>query len=171
MTTIDRPMFHHQIVPRFSETDALGHINNTVLPVWFEEARADVFRLFNPSLRFETWNLILRKLEIEIERQIVHGSPVEIATGIEAIGNTSTTLLQVAEQGGHRVALCRAVLVHFDYGTQKPAPIPDAIRSELEQHRVDEASWVDRIYGVGADMWAAAGGGEAVIERERESWD
>ena len=129
-------MFRHQIAPRFSETDALGHINNTALPVWFEEARAEVFRLFNPSLRFETWNLILRKIEIEIARQIVHGEPVEIATGVEAIGNTSTTLVQVAEQGDYRVAVCRAVLVHFDYARQKPWPIPDAIRAELEPHRV-----------------------------------
>ena len=27
------------VSPRFAETDALGHINNTVIPVWFEQGR------------------------------------------------------------------------------------------------------------------------------------
>ena len=30
------------ITPRFSETDMLGHISNTTLPIWFEGARATV---------------------------------------------------------------------------------------------------------------------------------
>jgi AbrB family looped-hinge helix DNA binding protein len=31
-------------------------------------------------------------------------------------------------------------------------------------------SWTERSYGLGADMWRKAGGGAAVIERERKSW-
>jgi acyl-CoA thioesterase FadM len=29
-------MFKETIQPRFNETDALGHVNNTVLTKWFE---------------------------------------------------------------------------------------------------------------------------------------
>jgi len=39
-------MISETIKPRFLETDALGHINNTVVPGWFEGARDPVFRWF-----------------------------------------------------------------------------------------------------------------------------
>ncbi len=48
-------MFTETIQPRFSDTDALGHINNTMLPVWFEGARDPVFRLFSPDLTLSDW--------------------------------------------------------------------------------------------------------------------
>ena len=47
--------------PRFCETDALGHINNTVVPMWFETARGPVFEVFNPGQDLSKWNVILRK--------------------------------------------------------------------------------------------------------------
>ncbi len=50
-------MFTFQLTPRYSETDALGHITNTALPVWFEEARAPIFEIFMPGLGLEDWNL------------------------------------------------------------------------------------------------------------------
>lgn len=43
-------MFKEIIKPRFNETDALSHINNTVLTAWFEGARDPIFKLFTPDL-------------------------------------------------------------------------------------------------------------------------
>lgn len=37
-------MFKEIIQPRFNETDASGHINNTVLTAWFEGAH-DLFQI------------------------------------------------------------------------------------------------------------------------------
>ncbi len=48
-------MFTHKFSPSFTDTDALGHINNTRLPVWFERARNDLFRLFTPDLDPKKW--------------------------------------------------------------------------------------------------------------------
>lgn len=42
-------MLEMQIQPRFQETDALGHINNTVPAVWFESARDPCFASSLPS--------------------------------------------------------------------------------------------------------------------------
>lgn len=131
-------MFHYTLQPRFSETDGLGHINNAVLPVWLEEARTDIFRIFNPDLDFQGWNLILRKYEIEFLAQIRRDPEVDIETGIVHIGNTSCVVLQRVVQGGRPVALGKTVLVHFNYQSGQPAPIPEAARAELERHRVAE---------------------------------
>ena len=50
-------MFKEIIQPRFNETDALGHINNTVLTQWFEGARDPIFKLFTPDLNTKQWRL------------------------------------------------------------------------------------------------------------------
>jgi acyl-CoA thioester hydrolase len=131
-------MFMYYLQPRFSETDALGHINNSALPVWLEEARVDVFRIFNPSLQTATWNLILKKYDIEFLEQIWRTEPVEIQTSIEHIGNSSLTVLQRVRQAGKEVVRGRTVLVHFDYKTNRPAPIPEDIKKQLEEHREQE---------------------------------
>ena len=54
-------MWQEVITPRFSDTDALGHINNTVFAVWFEGARRDVFKIFTPELKY-----IMRCILVEI---------------------------------------------------------------------------------------------------------
>ena len=62
MNTDDR-MFSLTINPRFCDTDAMGHINNTVYPVWFLEGRESVLKIFNPNLATEEVSLVLAKLE------------------------------------------------------------------------------------------------------------
>jgi acyl-CoA thioester hydrolase len=131
-------MFTTEIQPRLSETDGLRHINNTVLPAWFEEAREGIFRIFNPTLGFDTWNLILKKFEIDIVKQITRDPIVVIESGIGHIGSSSFVTVQTARQNGDVVAVGKTVLIYFDYKTQQPAPIPDAIRPKLDEHRVAE---------------------------------
>jgi len=133
-------MFHFKVQPRFSETDGLGHINNTVLPVWFEEARTDLFRIFNPSLKLESWNLILKRYDIEFTAQMWRDDPVDIQTGIAKIGNTSLTVVQRAVQNGQTAAVGHTTLVHFDYRAGVPAAIPEDIREQLAEHRVEETA-------------------------------
>ncbi|WP_303286648.1 thioesterase family protein [Marinobacter sp. SS8-8] len=130
-------MFHLELEPRFSDTDALGHISNTSLPVWFEQARTPVFRIFHPTLEVETWPLIIARLEVDLMAQSYWHMPVKIRTGIGKIGNSSFHVVQEAWQNGKQIARGVAVLIHFDYKAEKALPIPDEIRSELSAHRMD----------------------------------
>ncbi|MFN2362094.1 MAG: acyl-CoA thioesterase [Marinobacter sp.] len=127
-------MFFYEVEPRFSDTDALGHINNTVYPVWFEQARTPVFRIFHPSLTPKGWPLILARMEIDLKAQCYWHTPVEVHTGIGTVGNSSFQVIQEAWQNGTVVARGVTVLIHFDYETQKSVPIPDAIRDRLAEH-------------------------------------
>ncbi|MBN8429735.1 MULTISPECIES: thioesterase family protein [Microbulbifer] len=127
-------MFTYQVEPRFSETDALGHINNTVVPVWFEQGRTPIFQLFNPELNLRQWNLILKKMEVDFVAQIYLYSPVEIRTTLSAVGNTSMTIHQEIWQNEKLVAQGDCVMVHFDYQKQTKAPIPDEVREKLIPH-------------------------------------
>ena len=129
-------MFTEILSPRFSETDALGHINNTILPNWFEKAREPVFRLFTPDLDLKKWRLIIARITVDFLVELNYGSDVEIRTGVIKIGNSSMTLGHEAWQNGECCAKGEAILIHYDYGQKKSVPIPDAIRETLKPHQV-----------------------------------
>lgn len=126
-------MFSMKIMPRFYETDALGHINNTVVSGWFETAREPVFRIFNPVLSLKDWNLILARVEIDYVAQIHYGDEITLLTGVEKIGSSSFVVAQEAWQKNIRVARGKAVQVYFNYVTQKPEALPAEFRRELEK--------------------------------------
>ncbi|MBW4933593.1 acyl-CoA thioesterase [Marinobacter sp. F4206] len=130
-------MFQLEIEPRFSDTDALGHISNTALPIWFEQARTPVFKIFHPSLDVKAWPLIIARLEIDLLAQSYWHMPVLIRTGIGKIGNSSFHVVQEAWQNGKPIARGTAVLIHFDYDSEKALPIPDPIREKLSEHLID----------------------------------
>lgn len=123
--------------PRFSETDALGHINNTVIPVWFESARDPVFRIFNASLDLNSWNLIIAKIEVNYSAQIQYQAQVEIRTSIKKVGNSSFTVYQQVFQADQCVAFGECIMVKFDYVTNKSAAITDEEKAELNKHLLE----------------------------------
>jgi acyl-CoA thioester hydrolase len=127
-------MFSKIIEPRFSETDTLGHINNTVLPVWFEFARTDLFALCHPAQTRDDWPLILARIDVEFLKQIYYGKQVRVDTYIESIGTKSFVVLQEVWQCEQLAARGRAVHVWFDYRQQSSCPLPDNIRKLLGGH-------------------------------------
>lgn len=128
-------MFTEAIIPRFSETDALGHINNTVVPTWLEQARTPVFRWFVPDLDPQKWCLIIAKIEVDFRHEIVYGQIVHIKTYVEEVGNSSFRVGQKVYQQDRLCAQGSSVLVHFDYASKKSKPIPAQIRQTMEAHR------------------------------------
>lgn len=130
-------MFYYEFQPRFSDTDALGHISNTTLPVWFEQARMPLFRIFHPTLDVKTWPLIIARVEVDFVAQSYWHLPVEVRTGVGKIGNSSFQAAQEAWQDGKLIARGKAVLIHFDYEAEKALPIPSDIRSQLTEHTVE----------------------------------
>ncbi len=125
------------ITPNFGDADPLRHINNCVLPVWFELARTPIFSLFHPSLDYDTWPLILARIQVDYISQMKWGTDVQIRTYIKKFGRSSFTVYQEAFQNDVLGAKGEAVLVHFDYETQKSSPIPAHVAKELEKHLVD----------------------------------
>lgn len=129
-------MFRKIIEVSSRDTDALGHVNNTVLPEWFEIARNPFYKIFNPEMNLNTkiWNIIMVHIEIDYINQIFFGMDVEIKTFVEEIGTTSCTVYQEAWQNNNMVARARVILVHYDFNKEEKIVIPDFIRTELEKH-------------------------------------
>jgi acyl-CoA thioester hydrolase len=127
-------MFTEIIEPRFSETDALGHINNTVIPNWFEKAREPLFRFFTPDLDPKNWQLIIARIEVDFKAEIFYMHEVTMKTWLEKLGNSSMIVVQQVWQNGNLCAEGRAVVIHFDWTSKKSKTIPDGIRNQLILH-------------------------------------
>nr|WP_298380939.1 thioesterase family protein [uncultured Halomonas sp.] len=127
-------MFTRQIEPAFYDTDALGHINNTRLPAWFEWARNDLFRLFTPDLDPRKWALIMARMEVEYHAELFYGEDIELRTWISRLGNSSFTVTQEAWQKGRPGARGNTVMVYYDHAAKRATPLPPEIRHELEKH-------------------------------------
>ena len=76
-------MWTNTLQPRFAETDALGHGNNTVIPVWFEDARTTNVELFCPGLDTDNWHLIIAKIDVEFIAEIYYGQAIKVSTAIK----------------------------------------------------------------------------------------
>lgn len=132
-------MFSEVIQPRFSETDALGHINNTVFAVWFEGARTAVFRIFTPELNLKQWPLIIARVTIDYHAQTQYGEPVEIRTFISRLGSSSFDVYQEAWQNGIKCATGTTVMVQFDYQQQQAVALTGQQKTALSAHLLSPA--------------------------------
>ena len=129
-------MFSTKVTPRFGDTDALGHINNIVIAIWFELARNDIFRIFDPELRIDksTFPLIMAHTDYDFTDQILYRYEIEIRTWIARIGTKSLTVYHEAWQEGRMCAKGNAVIVHYDFNTEKTTPIPEDKKKLLAKH-------------------------------------
>ncbi|QQK76587.1 acyl-CoA thioesterase [Salicibibacter cibarius] len=127
-------MYKTIIEPRVSETDGVGHINNTTLPVWLEAARNPIFKLFTPDDSFADWRMIILHTSIDYVSQIYFGTNVDVYTWVKRIGKSSLELYEEIHQSGTICARGKAIYVNYNKEEQKPEPIPTRIRKELEEH-------------------------------------
>lgn len=127
-------MFTEKVIPRFSETDALGHINNTVLPVWFEAARVPIFKFFTPDLNPHDWKLIIAKIEVSFVGELFYGHEITIKTSVEHIGNSSFVLKQEAFQHDKCCAIGKVVMVRYNFAEKVKQALSTEEKAALEQH-------------------------------------
>jgi acyl-CoA thioester hydrolase len=122
------------IVPRVSETDGVGHINNTTVPIWLEAGRNDFFKLFTPDSSFKNWKILIIKMNIDYVDQIYFGKDVEVRTWIKRIGNSSVELYEEIYQENRLCAKGTAIYVNYNFQSKKSEPITEEIRQQLNKH-------------------------------------
>jgi acyl-CoA thioester hydrolase len=130
-------LFTVTITPRFGDADTLGHINNVSLALWFELARNPLFDIFVSREKIpsrENFPLILVHTDYDFVAQMYLRADTEIKTWIEKIGNKSFTIYHEAWQSGRLCAKGRAVIVYYNFGEEKSAPLPDGKKKLLSEH-------------------------------------
>jgi acyl-CoA thioester hydrolase len=133
-------MFSTTVTPRFGDLDVLGHVNNTVFAVWFELARNPFFTIFDPELKLDkkTFPLILAHTEYDFINQIYFKDEIIIKTWVSRLGSKSFTIYHELWQTDRLCAKGSAVIVYFDFNTQKSVEIPEDKRKMLEEHLLPE---------------------------------
>ncbi len=119
----------HTLTVRFSDVDALQHVNNAIFNTYYEEARLR-FLGDNASMakEFEQGrSFVMVRSEIEYLGQVKFPDTLLIGTGITKVGNSS----MVASQGMYHsetkklLSVANTTGVWFDINKQRPVKLPE----------------------------------------------
>lgn len=118
---------------RFSDTDALGHVNNVAMAAHIESGR--ITYGMGLSATIDDGNtVILRRLEIDYLAEVHFPAELRIGARLLAVGRTSFTVGNGVFRDDRCVATSRAVLVVL--GSDGPTEIRGRRREVLEAELV-----------------------------------
>jgi acyl-CoA thioester hydrolase len=131
------PTYTLELVPRFYETDAQGHISNVSIAGWFETARISFLEWLLPAdMSARGW--ILASIKIDYVGETFLGAPVTATVTSATVGRSSVTIECEMTQHGKPTVIGVAVLVHMDRETRRPTPLPDELRAPIEAYQADD---------------------------------
>ena len=120
---------------RFSDLDAMGHVNNARYLTFYEEGRANwcvhCLGMENGSVAYP---VIVARTEVDYLLPIPFGGGVQVYTRCSAIGNKSITIegcILLDEAEPQVASRYKCILVFFDYETGQAHPIPEAARKAI----------------------------------------
>jgi acyl-CoA thioester hydrolase len=126
--------FRHrvEIVVRFADTDAMGHVNNAVYLTYCEIARIQYWTdLTGEPVALGTEgaeSLILAEARITYRAPAFHGEVVTVETRAARIGRSSFTLEHrllacIKGEETRLVAVSESILVRYDYASARPVEL------------------------------------------------
>ncbi|HXS99543.1 MAG TPA: thioesterase family protein [Elusimicrobiota bacterium] len=119
---------------RFSDTDALGHVNNAVYLSYLESARVDYLRELLGARKIEELGVIIARVEIDYKSPAFHHETMRVGCRVEEIGGSSIKMDYRVEDRdtGRLVALAKSVLVTYDYAAARVVRVSDEWRQKME---------------------------------------
>jgi acyl-CoA thioester hydrolase len=133
-------LFKHKtkIKVRFSDLDAMHHVNNATYLTYLEEARIDYFNsLFNRKKESIDFEAVIARIEIDYLFPIVLGDDIEVYTRISNLGNKSVDVLHIIairkETGLIKAATSVTKLVYYDYKSRTTKKIPEAAKKIISE--------------------------------------
>jgi acyl-CoA thioester hydrolase len=136
MTEFDlttRDSFHHwtPVTIRYSDQDAMAHVNNTALATYVEAARtAFIYDLIQRG-EMQGMEFILARLIIDYRRELHYPGMIEVGARLIRVGNKSLTTGYGVFKGEECVATSECVNVFYDMATRKTVMPSDSIRTTL----------------------------------------
>jgi acyl-CoA thioester hydrolase len=136
MTAIDltrRETFRHftPVIIRYSDQDAMAHVNNTALAAYIEAARTDyIYRLIRLA-GVEGVEFILARLVIDYLRELHYPGEVQVGARLIGVGTKSITTGYGVFRGETCYATSECVNVFYDMGTRRTRTPPESVRAVL----------------------------------------
>jgi acyl-CoA thioester hydrolase len=118
----------------FRDLDGLGHVNNAVYLSYVESARLAYMQEVLGPLELEELGIVA-DVKISFRSPAQLGERLEVGHRVSRVGETSLTFdFELRGGDGRLVAEGSTVHVAFDYGEQRPAPVPEQWRSRIESY-------------------------------------
>lgn len=119
---------------RFSDTDALGHVNNANYLSFLEVARVDYLTKILGRKKIEDFGVIIARVEIDYKSPAFHHETLRVGCRVTEIGGASIRMSYRVEDKatGRLVAEAATVLVTFDYDLGRPKRVPEDWRRKME---------------------------------------
>ncbi len=124
---------------RFSDTDALGHVNNVAIAAFIEAARCELFYklmreggLDQRGAGGEQIDFVLARAAIDYRREFFYPGTVEVGSRFTRLGNKSITTGYGVFIGDTCHATAECVNVFFELTSRKPVAPPANVRRLLE---------------------------------------
>ncbi|MGE5361540.1 MAG: acyl-CoA thioesterase [Bacteroidales bacterium] len=127
--------FRHRLQVRFSDCDPMRHANHAVYLTFCEQARFAYWRRLANVADHATRSFIIVRSEVDYRSPALPGEWLDIWLRVDSIGRSSFPMSYeiVSGEDGRLVASARTVQVMFDYGENKPFPVPQWLIGALEQ--------------------------------------
>lgn len=131
-------MITSTVHPRINDLGPAGHVHNTALPAWFQQARRPLLETFRTSPSAPALPLMIKEYTVMFHQELRLTPDVEIDVTVERVGNSSFVFHEIARQNGQVAAESRVVYIYVGENS-RPARIPDEQRAFLEHHlRISE---------------------------------
>ncbi len=124
----------HEIVPRFRDTDAMGHINNAVYITYLEVGRQAYWARFEGRDDYRRVPFILAGVTCDFRSEANVGEVLQVALRCEWIGTKSFSFrYEIREKTSRRLVIeASTVQVCYDYTAKRSFPVPEDLRTRLE---------------------------------------
>ena len=127
-------MHEHRAQLRFSDTDAMGHVNHARFASLFEDARIGLMRsIAEDDHVIATNGMILARLEIDYIRPLLlDDQPVSVVSRVVRVGTSSFSIDYEMRQHDQLCARAFSVLVAYDYAAGRSRPLDARELAQLE---------------------------------------
>jgi len=122
---------------RFSDIDAVGHVNNATYLTYFEDARLNYWReIINWDLKES--GVIVGRSEVNYLKPIMLEDEIVCYVRTTRIGNSSFDimhlLVRVTPNGEEICTTGKTVCISYDYSANKSVPIPQKERHKMIEY-------------------------------------
>jgi len=125
----------HDLLPRFRDTDAMGHINNAVYVTYLEVARQEYWRTLDGTQDYRRVPFILAHVTIDFRSEALVNESLLLGCRCVRIGGKSFNFeYEIRErESGRLVVEASTVQVCYDYGRKATIPVPEDLRRAMER--------------------------------------
>lgn len=123
---------------RFADLDALGHVNNNAIGVYFETGRVALMEACGGFRPESPWTVVLARSVMEFKAELLYPGTARIGVRVLRLGNSSLTLGAAIFSGDTCIATQEGVCVIVDAATHRPTPLSPALRAALSEYMGSE---------------------------------